>query len=105
MQVLAHSLEAAMTLADFLLARIADDERLARAAKATEDDHDSIFGGSPTADHHHYRRHTPDRVLAECDAKRRIVESFKGVPLFAQVLRLLALSHADHPDYDQGWRP
>jgi uncharacterized protein DUF6221 len=103
--VLARSLAAAMTLADFLLARIAEDERIARAAKAADDNPDTFSDVSSAADHSHYLRHTPDRVLAECEAKRRIVESFSGAPLFAQVLRLLALSHADHPDYDQGWRP
>ena len=94
-----------VTLADFLLARIAEEEGLARAAKAAVDDPDGFFDGSPAADHHHYQRHTPDRVLADCEAKKRIVESFSGAPLFAQVLRLLALAHADHPDYNQEWRP
>lgn len=58
----------------------------------------------------HVRRHDPARVLAECEAKRRIVArhdrddstSF-GQP--CQTLRLLALPYADHSDYRPEWHP
>lgn len=70
----------------------------------------------------------PGRVLAECDAKRRIVEHHarvadpegddladlcavcdangpeaQGWP--CDTLRLLALPYADHPEYREEWRP
>ncbi|MFI8294051.1 DUF6221 family protein [Streptomyces sp. NPDC085614] len=63
---------------------------------------------------------TQARVLAEVDAKRRIVAAYevqrelaaKGVmaddvahEYERGVLRLLALPYAEHPDYDEAWRP
>lgn len=67
------------------------------------------------------------RVLADVEAKRRIVEQYdEAVRLYERldkddddqkwewlarsealegVLRLLALAAADHPDYDERWRP
>jgi hypothetical protein len=61
----------------------------------------------------------PARVLVECDAKRRIVEEARdqfakpgddpddGMAdlTYENVLSLLALPYADHPDYDERWRP
>lgn len=81
-----------MTLAEFLLARIAEDEAVALAASdspwRTEGSKYvsgayiiSRGGGSvshatevTTPDAEHIVRHDPARVLAECEAKRRIVE-------------------------------
>jgi hypothetical protein len=76
-------------------------------------------------------RHLMDkRVLAECEAKRQIVAEHApsedypkdcrtcaqwwgdwdhspppGVPSPCPTLRFLVLPYADHPDYDQAWRP
>ena len=116
-----------MTLTEFLLARIAEDEAAANVA----------------------HRESPARVLAECEAKRRIVEFHKSWPVLVQtpvtfepvdgtdpghytfratqqiawtteqeyrerfgdeppagpVLRHLAAVYADHPDYREEWRP
>jgi hypothetical protein len=58
----------------------------------------------------------PERVLAECEAKRRIValapwcnNSTAGSALIDLpgnlVLRDLAAVYSDHPDYDEAWRP
>lgn len=98
-----------MTITEFLLARIAEDE--AEAAKA----------GSFTPWDRPFERDDyghllvqPGRVLAECDAKRRIVEVAEGWrwerdgmgpdPKSDEVLRLLAQPYADHPDYREEWR-
>lgn len=112
-----------MNLADFLLARIAEDETAARAALqrgstvydwAVLRDRHFIL-----ADSHHIPRWKPARVIAECDAKRRIVTDVGVVVLdpfgvqwpegykeaLEHTLRLLALPYADHPDYDEAWRP
>jgi hypothetical protein len=145
-----------MTLTEFLLARIAEDEAQARAAVDIDGDPDSgvwhVVGrrdgyedcriegadmiiydeGGHTHDQSlHIARHDPARVLAECEAKRRIVEAAveaqRGTdgwtrerlktdtrsPLpewarrdaYAEALRALALPYADHPDYRQGWKP
>lgn len=65
----------------------------------------------------HIVRHDPARVLAEVEAKRRIVDDLAatiggdyiddGEPVLAEhLLRLLALPYADHPDYfQQDWKP
>ena len=77
-----------MTLAEFLIFRITDDEELAR------------IGCDDLIPADCWR---PERILAECEAKRRIVERWRE--LHPDVLRLLALPYADHADYQQEWRP
>jgi hypothetical protein len=91
------------------------------------DDHEIVsYGtrdegdGRSEANARHIARHDPARVLAEVDAKRRIVERFElrdrefdladptSMALAAsmhEALVLLALPYADHPDYDEAWRP
>jgi hypothetical protein len=91
------------TLVEFLLTRIAEDE-----ARAKYDDphwadckHFVMFseGGLPCS------CGLESRLLAECEAKRRIVEDATDVPTISmrRVLRLLALPYADHPDYKPEW--
>lgn len=165
-----------MTLTDFLLARIAEDE--AGAISAADSGHagrvdDSHWYASPDWTFHrpiheqgsltlvsrstrtlfacstcdegqsigvatpaeveHIARHDPARVLAECEAKRRIVgehvgrnfvtvASFRAVDAGAAcstcrshdgdsvtwpciTVRALATVYADHPDYREEWRP
>jgi hypothetical protein len=111
-------------LINFVLARVAEDEEVA-----------SHGDGGLMDDAHFSRR----RVLAECEARRRIVEELREhladanhLGVFSQgqddevvavrdvdeegwddgyehgltsALELLALPHADHPDYQEGWRP
>lgn len=58
---------------------------------------------------------TPDRVLAECEAKRRIVRLHPEILGICQecaneqypcrTLGAVALPYADHPDYREEWRP
>ena len=130
-----------MTLAEFLLARIAEDEAVARTATSGPWYVDEVgdFGDKsavlevarwrgytntvnlgedrPTADH--IARHDPARVLAECEAKRAIIDEVTATevrlcsvekfhvpthPLAEPILRHLAAVYADHPDYDEAWR-
>lgn len=118
----------AVTLADFLLARIAEDESDWRAVEARPVV--QLLHGKPIA----------PRMIAECEAKRRIVEVHHphdhggdhGDAVFCdecqwdhgddspridnqpvenfgsnpcRTLAALALPYADHPDYDEAWRP
>lgn len=127
-------------LAGFMLARIAEDEEVARGAAGVPWETMRWPGGSQvlvaasairnekwrlgklghvatvehTHDVDHIARHDPARVLAECDAKRRIVEQYidavKGrkwatCTALERVLPVLALPYADHPDYREEWRP
>jgi hypothetical protein len=108
-------------LDEFLLARIAEDERL--AAEAPPD-------AGPAQPDGHASPFDPDRVRAECGAKRRIVlacrelrpdtrilgarpEGMANFPiaphdqheLAAVTLALLAVPYAGHHDYRPEWRP
>jgi hypothetical protein len=102
-----------VTLAEFLLARIAEDE--AEAAYVPVE-HQDEPGLSWWGEYGHLSI-APSRVLAECAAKRRIVEQYRDNTLLLDsvdlgyqnglewVVATLALAHADHPDYDERWRP
>ena len=138
-----------MTLTDFLLARIAEDEAAAqtvppldynidmggnrqderwmfdRALPSSADGMGNWSKNRGRADADHFSRWDPARVLAECEAKRRIVEIHREVPASdidwsdcalcptgltrtrwpCPTLRALALPYAAHPDYREEWRP
>lgn len=100
-----------MTITEFLLARVAEDEAAAEAANkpgVVSSVSGGIFGS-------HTIRHGPARVLAECEAKRRIVEQwaataaddaevYPGLQSQAQgTLEALAAVYAGHPGYRQEW--
>jgi hypothetical protein len=139
------------TLVEFLLARLAEDEQAAQALhgvrlEAYEEGGDDGWaveadpGGDPGAiigDERlakHIARHDPGRVLAEIDAKRRIVDMHSGHHECVSwdrhstdltptdhtdtvlvdrgytheddpTLRLLALPYAAHKDYRAEWAP
>jgi len=96
----------------FVLARFAEDEAVA-AAEAVLRDGDPYFENEASA---FERRFDPARVLAECAAKRAIVENIyldpeafnteyrigwnAGVEATAKIL---AAVYAEHPDYDEAW--
>lgn len=137
-----------MTITDFLLARIAEDEKMANAAlgcRAYAQDYptravmysasgDALFEFDERqmreADHstlalaEHFCSWQPARVLAECKAKREIVELAEeatGLDMTVDQDRLvgardwpyvgdlilahLAAAYASHPDYDPAWAP
>jgi hypothetical protein len=123
-----------MTLADFLLARITEDETEAEGLQAM------AHGIVDTLRDPKWLGHAvpgwaywPDvealtiRVLSECDARRRVVQvhaagehmcpseeasrdglwsvTDQDVMSPCPTLLLLALPYAGHPDYDPEWRP
>jgi hypothetical protein len=96
-----------MTLVEFLLARIAEDEPLARAQLAAGRQHGTSWDYND-----------PRRCLAECEAKRRIVAMHSPHAELCYwshdssavhddepclTLLLLAQPYTDHPDYDKAW--
>jgi hypothetical protein len=95
-----------MTLTEFLLARIADDEGEARDAKEQQNGPFWTHGAIGATDEM-IRTWTPERVLAECEAKRWIVDYFDARRDFlgavSDVLFAVALPYAGHPDYQQEW--
>ncbi|MCU1677719.1 MAG: hypothetical protein JWM93_2477 [Frankiales bacterium] len=120
-----------MTIIEFLEARLRDDQAAAEAATPGPWVYDEGLGdswivaadGSSVADfcdnrgHNvdaaHAARFDPARVLAECAAKRRIIEGYKYLDTdpdlrmhaWTFALRCLAQPYADHPDYRQEWAP
>ena len=102
------------TLTEFLLARIAEDEGTAVYAQSRDDLQPEDWAGWWFGHHQHYTRHDPARVIAECEAKRAIVEDqamrsfLDGTTLNGQGARILghlAAIYAGHPDYSESWRP
>ena len=115
-----------MRIDEFILARVAEDERdadvatLASSAKWVANNSLLMYLDSEryaeclgSVEHYrqdpawyHVARHDPARVLAECEAKRRIVElwqEFAEWPV-EMVMYALAAIYADHPDFDPAWR-
>ncbi len=122
-------------LDEFLLARIAEDKRIAAEAAAAGEGEDWSVDAQPPAElgrgvAEHVARYDPSRVRAECSAKRRIVlacrearpdlrflgtrpPGLRDFPLSprdlhqfaALTLALLALPYAGHRDYRERWRP
>ncbi|GAA1909276.1 hypothetical protein GCM10009737_08130 [Nocardioides lentus] len=117
-----------MTLVDFLLARIAEDEADARAASpgpwslASDDpeqvvavdgievtDAFALSGPQTRATAAHIARHDPARVLAQCRAHRDVITVVSDVGWTGSyavrdvVLGHLARAYRDHPDFDPAW--
>lgn len=139
-----------MTLTEFLLARIAEDEAVARRRVGTGFHHferiphegkaggrigywlDDWQGSGFIDVTEHIARHDPARVLAECEAKRRIIElhhpkepdgcdawndgrcivcvkfhadmDCEQMAYPCPTIRALAQPYADHPDFDPEWK-
>jgi hypothetical protein len=95
-------------LVKFLRARLDEDEAAAKAWLP--------FGNPDAAARAHVARLDPGRVLAEVEAKRRIIAehhpvdpcdahdaSFDTIP--CDTLLALASVYAEHPDYREEWKP
>lgn len=119
-----------VTLAEFLLARIAEDEAEARRAFSGQADPEDGWGqdGRAITPHvgvihedvqrDHVAKWHPVRVLAECEAKRQIVAIHDPLPNDpapfcwncdeeswpCKTMIALALPYADHLDYRDEWR-
>ncbi|MFB4306766.1 DUF6221 family protein [Actinomadura sp. GTD37] len=124
-----------MDLVEFLRARLARDEQIARDCasapwRAAPSGTVGVDTGDPAhvakaendAYAEHIARHDPARTLAEAAARRQIVDDYeKTAWILGQggrtpdleaaqsvresVLRLLALPYATHPAYQEEWRP
>lgn len=113
-----------MTLTEFLNARLDETEAAARLVRDWPSVVDAVTNPRVTE---HLVHHSPDRALAEVDAKRRIIalayeatgldmdrdldravdaREKSGIEFVGErLLRTIAQPYADHPDYDESWRP
>ncbi len=86
-----------MTLTEFLLARIAEDEEFLRAQRIS---YGSRPLSGPLGEY---------RLEAECEVKRHLFEmwwhSRPHDDDWYRALQIIALAYAHHPDYDEAWRP
>lgn len=115
-----------LTLADFLLQRITDDEAVARDGfgptvygEGVQGDYAALevaemgrAEGASELGYSHVLRWMPIRVLAECAAKREVIRIAGSIGghfepdagrLAPQILRALAQPYADHPSFDSRW--
>ena len=107
-----------MTLTEFLEARIAEEEDVARAAlgasgrsswraksyRVVVDDGDFEVAAAAVPTAAHMARHDPTRVLAECEAKREVIAICVSMVHPARIgdaiMVQLAAVHSAHADYD-----
>jgi hypothetical protein len=109
-----------MQLTEFLLARIAEDELTAYGGGNWPAYVQDAYAGAPVTPFN-----AEARLLADCAAKRALVERHGGehvcedglagrawdddlediVEAPCDDLRILGAVYADHPDYDEAWRP
>lgn len=97
-------------LVEFLRARLDEDEERARFVQRERGDRHEIESWRLSChDEYDLLCIEPSRALAEVAAKRRIIDEgddrYDGADEHWRVLALLALPYADHPDYDEEWRP
>ena len=104
------------TITEFLLARISEDEARARRVLDYDDPPEQIRHLDP---HPATLAFYESRVLAECAAKRAIIDGYElreeqgratGGTVFGYhatgvlfAIRKLAAVYADHPDCNPGW--
>jgi len=113
----------ARTLTEFLIARIGEDEAVARAAvvdgwivheypyegTSVTDYEREDYEGDLSAAGAHIEAHSPARVLAECESKRAIIADVAGLSgqwydeIEYRILTDLAQIYSDHPDYREDW--
>jgi hypothetical protein len=103
-----------MTLAEYLCARLDEEEALAVAAIRSGERPDPAFAS--LGDHGNVST-SGHNLIVRCDSRRRIVEEYLAVAdlpddeqaerrqTLAWVVQQLALPYATHPDYRPEWHP
>lgn len=95
------------TLIEFLLARLDEDEAVARSAGGDSWCGVSMReeGGATREQANHILRWDPARILAEVAFKRKLLgeQGYGGGVIAEWIQRDMAQVYADHPDYDSAW--
>lgn len=123
-----------MTITEFLLARIAEDEAVAGEVREWDaahypdlarEFHSQLEAYSYGYDNDPMISAHPSRIFAECAAKRSLVEMHRNMPspfedglcaMCAETganaqaypcdtIKALAVVYSDHPDYQDEWKP
>lgn len=99
----------AVTLTEFLLARIEEERQLAWSAVGLTPAGRPGMGWQ--VDEDGALLPNPPRLIEECETKGRVLDLMQQQPDFSDPLsyssitvRLLALPYADHDDYREEWR-
>lgn len=113
-----------MSIVEFILARIAEDEAIGWGVVAdaigrySAVEAQAIISDAEMQGEHSHASVGVARVLRECEAKRRIVAAHRDVigdietthpcdgtlgVIECDTLRALASAYADHPDFDPAW--
>ncbi|MFK8851272.1 DUF6221 family protein [Streptomyces sp. Ac-502] len=114
-------------LVQFLRDRLDEDERIAKACAGNGQwnaDDIEIYGKELAPEvRAHMATHDPARALAEVAAKKRILDFYDAahsdavrnavgidsqdgtISAATAAVRCLATVYADHPDYNEAWRP
>jgi hypothetical protein len=102
-------------LPEFLLARIAEDYDIAADGLLFSPDEWPTFNEEIRAGQlaRVFVEHNARRVLADCEAKRLIIEQCQKSDIYGpgaeflcrHIPALLAIPYADHPDYQEEWKP
>lgn len=92
-----------MTITEFLLARITEDE--ATVAYTAEHERPGGHSYADVGGMGEILTVGTDRVQAECAFKRWLIGTYSGTREAYLMFRAMATVYADHPDYFEGWRP
>ena len=119
-----------MTIVEFLEARLAEDELTADTAVEGDADWYVLYTYRDVKDGDgqyvvladsrfptvgqaaHIARHSPARVLRQCEAARALIAEFLRLDVLGDLsgrsaieasLRKLAFAYSDHADFDQAW--
>jgi hypothetical protein len=106
------------TLTEFLLARIEEDEAAAQVRTISRRMINGVMTDVPIMARRGAWAWSPARVLAECEAKRQLIDEITGdahrihgewgvgpMDYDPSGLCIMAAVYADHPDFDEAWRP
>ncbi|MFJ7748697.1 DUF6221 family protein [Arthrobacter sp. NPDC097144] len=92
-----------MTITEFLLARIAEDE--ATVAYPSEYERAGGYEYADVGAMNEVLTVEPARVLAECAFKRWLIGTYSGTREAYVMFRAMATVYSDHPDYQKDWAP